>query len=186
VLQALRWRAGASPSIDLTRLRSEFFSKQYQLARPKNFICFWTLPEPVARVCALVRDGEGLCVGVSETFLRFRDLKRMGVCSNWQTLKRWTEKEGFPSGIKIGNTRLWPLSEVNAWLQSRRDGQEQAGHDKAGRVIARTARNLSAELDRMVRDLPEGVELQSAVEQAIKQASELQPLFAVGRQSGGE
>jgi predicted DNA-binding transcriptional regulator AlpA len=57
---------------------------------------------------------------VSELYLRFRDLKRMGVVSNWQTLKRWVEKEGFPPGIKIGNTRLWPESEVMAWLASHR------------------------------------------------------------------
>lgn len=53
-------------------------------------------------------------------YLRFADLKRMGIVTNWPTLLRWIEKEGFPAGIKVGNTRLWPESEVNAWLASHR------------------------------------------------------------------
>src|SRR5262245_21492062 len=110
----------------------------------------------------------------TKTYVRFSDLKRMGVVGNWQTLKRWIERENFPAGIKVGNTRLWALSEINAWLESRRDSQQQNGDDKAGRVIARTARNLSAEFDRLIRDLPEGIEPQGAIEQAIKEASELQ------------
>jgi predicted DNA-binding transcriptional regulator AlpA len=42
------------------------------------------------------------------------------VVGNWQTLKRWIEKEGFPAGIKVGNTCLWLESEIDAWLSSRR------------------------------------------------------------------
>jgi predicted DNA-binding transcriptional regulator AlpA len=61
---------------------------------------------------------------MSETYLRFADLKAMGVVGNWQTLKRWIEKEGFPPGIKIGNTRLWPESEVKAWLAAHRVAAE--------------------------------------------------------------
>jgi len=51
-------------------------------------------------------------------YLRFADLKRIGVVGNWVTLKRWIEKEGFPPGIKVGNTRLWLESEIDAWLAS--------------------------------------------------------------------
>jgi predicted DNA-binding transcriptional regulator AlpA len=121
-------------------------------------------------------------VGQGETYLRFADLKLMGIVNNWPTLARWIEKEGFPPGIKIGNTRLWALSEVNAWLQSRRDGQQRNRNDKVGRVIARTAQNLSAEVNRMVRDLPEDVVPQEALERALEEASELQPFLAMAWQ----
>jgi predicted DNA-binding transcriptional regulator AlpA len=56
-----------------------------------------------------------------ETYLQLRDFKRMGVCSNWTTLNRWIEKRGLPAGIKIGKgVRLFPRSEVMAWLESQR------------------------------------------------------------------
>ena len=54
---------------------------------------------------------------MTKRYLRFADLKRMGVVGNWVTLKRWIEKAGFPLGIKVGNTRLW-LESVDAWLAS--------------------------------------------------------------------
>jgi predicted DNA-binding transcriptional regulator AlpA len=57
---------------------------------------------------------------MTKRYLRFSDLKRMGVVGNWQTLNRWIEKEGFPPGIKVGNTRLWLESEIDAWLASHR------------------------------------------------------------------
>jgi hypothetical protein len=57
---------------------------------------------------------------VEETYLRFTDLQRMNIVNNWATLNNWIEKEGFPKGFKIGNTRFWALSEVNAWLETRR------------------------------------------------------------------
>jgi predicted DNA-binding transcriptional regulator AlpA len=57
---------------------------------------------------------------MTKRYLRFSDLKRIGVVGNWQTLKRWIEKEGFPAGIKVGNTRLWLESEIDAWLSSHR------------------------------------------------------------------
>lgn len=54
-------------------------------------------------------------------FLRFSDLKSLGVVGNWVTLRRWIEREGFPPGIKLGpNTRAWEQSEVEAWLAGRR------------------------------------------------------------------
>lgn len=54
-------------------------------------------------------------------FLRFSDLKKLGVVGNWVTLRRWIEREGFPPGIKLGpNTRAWEQGEVEAWLAGRR------------------------------------------------------------------
>jgi len=55
---------------------------------------------------------------MTKRYLRFADLKRIGVVGNWVTLKRWIEKEGFLPGIKVGNTRLWLESEIDAWLAS--------------------------------------------------------------------
>src|SRR5262249_27686252 len=51
--------------------------------------------------------------------LRFSDLAQYGV-SNWPTLKRWIQKEGFPPGFYLAaNTRVWHQSAVDAWLSSR-------------------------------------------------------------------
>jgi predicted DNA-binding transcriptional regulator AlpA len=52
--------------------------------------------------------------------LRFADLKRMGIVSNWQTLGRRIRDQGFPPGIKLGpNTRAWPQDQVMDWVASR-------------------------------------------------------------------
>jgi len=54
------------------------------------------------------------------TLLRFRDLKSRGIVNNHMTLKRWIEREGFPTGFMIGpNSRAWHESAVLAWLASR-------------------------------------------------------------------
>ena len=53
-------------------------------------------------------------------YVRFAGLKARGIVSNHVTLKRWIEKEGFPSGILLGpNTRAWREEDVEAWLASR-------------------------------------------------------------------
>jgi predicted DNA-binding transcriptional regulator AlpA len=57
---------------------------------------------------------------VTESYLRFADLKRMGIVNNWQTLKRWIRDQSFPPGIMLGgNTRAWREDEIEAWLASR-------------------------------------------------------------------
>ena len=56
----------------------------------------------------------------SETYLQLRDLRQMGVCSNWTTLGRYIRERGFPVGLRIGKrTRLFPKSKVMAWLKSQ-------------------------------------------------------------------
>lgn len=56
--------------------------------------------------------------------LRFPDLKARGIVSNWPTLLRWIEREGFPAGVKLGpNTRAWTEAEIEAWLAARRHNQ---------------------------------------------------------------
>lgn len=59
---------------------------------------------------------------MTDTLLRYVDLRERGVVKNRTTLRRWINDGDFPSGVKIGpNTRVWPAAEVDAWLRSRRD-----------------------------------------------------------------
>ena len=52
--------------------------------------------------------------------VRFADLKRRKIINNWPTLLRWIEREGFPSGFKLGpNTLVWFEDEIEAWIASR-------------------------------------------------------------------
>lgn len=52
--------------------------------------------------------------------IRFNDLKARGIVSNWNTLLRWIEHEGFPPGRRMGaNTRAWTEAEVDAWIAAR-------------------------------------------------------------------
>lgn len=52
--------------------------------------------------------------------LRFADLKERGVVSNWVTLRRWIDREGFPPGLLLGpNSRAWSDAEISSWLASR-------------------------------------------------------------------
>lgn len=53
-------------------------------------------------------------------FLRFGDLKRMGIVRNRPCLKRWQDELGFPRGFRIGlNTRVWHADQVYRWLAER-------------------------------------------------------------------
>jgi len=57
---------------------------------------------------------------MSTTLLRFADLKARKIVSNWPTLKRWIDQEGFPPGIKLGpNSRAWTEEEIAEWLANR-------------------------------------------------------------------
>ena len=52
--------------------------------------------------------------------IRFNDLKARGIVSNWNTLLRWIEHEGFPPGRMLAsNTRAWTDEEIDAWVASR-------------------------------------------------------------------
>jgi predicted DNA-binding transcriptional regulator AlpA len=65
--------------------------------------------------------------------LRFADLKGLGIVSNWPTLLRWIEDEGFPPGRNLGpNTRVWTDDEVAQWITERPlAGVERAGIEAA-------------------------------------------------------
>lgn len=52
--------------------------------------------------------------------LRFNDLKSRGIVTNWPTLLRWVESEGFPPGRMLGpNTRAWNEAEIENWIAAR-------------------------------------------------------------------
>jgi predicted DNA-binding transcriptional regulator AlpA len=52
--------------------------------------------------------------------LRFEDLRARGIVSNWMSLARWIEYEGFPPGIRLGGRlRAWHETDIDAWLASR-------------------------------------------------------------------
>ena len=58
-------------------------------------------------------------LAASAVYLRFSDLKARRIVTNWRTLNRWVEREGFPPGIRYGASRVWDESEIEAWLASR-------------------------------------------------------------------
>jgi len=97
--------------------------------------------------------------------------------SNWPTLLRWIRTEGFPQGILLGaNTRAWLESDVLAWLESRRDRDRLRVQEQSDKVIARTAGNLSRELDRLERELPGDAGALGAV---MRELATLQPRLAL-------
>lgn len=65
------------------------------------------------------RDGPAPA-GSLEQHYRFHDLKTLGIVGTWPTLYDWIAKRGFPPGMKLGpKFRVWPASEVHAWLEAQ-------------------------------------------------------------------
>jgi predicted DNA-binding transcriptional regulator AlpA len=59
------------------------------------------------------------------TLLRYSDLEKRGIVRNRATLRRWIQKEGFPSGTMLGpNTKVWTEEEIAAYIAER---QRRAG-----------------------------------------------------------
>jgi hypothetical protein len=52
-------------------------------------------------------------------YVRFHELRESGLVNNRPTLNNWIAKFGFPPGQKVGGSRMWTVTEVNAWLMSR-------------------------------------------------------------------
>jgi predicted DNA-binding transcriptional regulator AlpA len=68
---------------------------------------------------------------MTPTLLRFSDLKKRGIISNWPTLHRWIKFEGFPPGMLLGpNSRAWTDDEVAEWIAKRPSAANRA-HDGA-------------------------------------------------------
>ena len=62
-------------------------------------------------------------------YLRFADLKALGIVRNHTTLKRWIEKRGFPVGIWIGaNTHVWPKTKLTLGVASQPKGPRRNGN----------------------------------------------------------
>lgn len=54
-------------------------------------------------------------------FLRFKQLKEMGVASDYAVLYDLIKKHGFDPGYKISHkVRVWDEDVVFAWLETRR------------------------------------------------------------------
>jgi predicted DNA-binding transcriptional regulator AlpA len=54
-------------------------------------------------------------------FLRFRQLKEMGVASDYAVLNDLIKKRGFPPGFKLSHKVLiFDEDEVLAWLETKR------------------------------------------------------------------
>jgi predicted DNA-binding transcriptional regulator AlpA len=52
--------------------------------------------------------------------LRFRDLKALGIVTNWVTLAIWIREQNFPPGFLLGpNTRVWFAADIMHWLKTR-------------------------------------------------------------------
>ena len=59
-------------------------------------------------------------------YLRFADLQDRNIVPNRTTLKRWQDQLDFPQGILLSDRiRVWPDDEVDAWIESRRQNQQE-------------------------------------------------------------
>jgi predicted DNA-binding transcriptional regulator AlpA len=80
-----------------------------------------------------------------DVLLRFNDLKRMGLFSSHNKLKRKIERDGFPPGIWVGeNSKAWLQSEVMAWLASRPTTRPDTDAIKKSRARVRRQRRERA------------------------------------------
>lgn len=53
-------------------------------------------------------------------YLRFDDLKALGIVANRVTLGRWIRAGAFPAPVQLGpNAVAWIRSEVDEWRASR-------------------------------------------------------------------
>jgi predicted DNA-binding transcriptional regulator AlpA len=54
------------------------------------------------------------------TFVRFHDLRAVGIVSNWPQLYNLIDDYDFPPGVLLSpNIRAWDIAEVQRWLASR-------------------------------------------------------------------
>ena len=75
-----------------------------------------------------------------DKLLRYADLKAVGVVNNRVTLARLIKSQGFPPGKLLGqNTRVWPETEVEAWLASRPVEREPDAREQRFACKAKTS-----------------------------------------------
>jgi predicted DNA-binding transcriptional regulator AlpA len=64
--------------------------------------------------------------GPLRVWVRINDIKAAGIAASWTQLYRLIRDQGFPAGKLIGrNTRAWDAQEIEAWVDSRPDFDEQ-------------------------------------------------------------
>jgi predicted DNA-binding transcriptional regulator AlpA len=55
-----------------------------------------------------------------DRYYRYADLKALGIIPSWPVLYAWIKERGFPAGLSISRRmRIWPASEVQAWLDQQ-------------------------------------------------------------------
>ena len=75
-------------------------------------------------------------------FLRLKDLQERGIAMTHQAVRHMQLHEGFPLGRLLGpGTRVWTVSEINEWLDSRPvEVSEQARRRAQRSIEAKAAR----------------------------------------------
>jgi predicted DNA-binding transcriptional regulator AlpA len=62
-------------------------------------------------------------MNTEDVWYSFRDLQRLGIVRNWQTLRDWQNNPqiAFPKGVLFGpNSRRWSKQQhVDPWIASR-------------------------------------------------------------------
>jgi predicted DNA-binding transcriptional regulator AlpA len=79
-------------------------------------------------------------------FLRLSDLQERGIAMTHQAVRHMQRHECFPLGRLLGpGTRVWTVSEINEWLESRPvEVSEQAKRRAARSIEAKRAKNPTA------------------------------------------
>jgi predicted DNA-binding transcriptional regulator AlpA len=71
-----------------------------------------------------------------EILLRFKDLRRLGIASNWPQLRYMQKNCNFPTGFLLGaNARAWRTSEVEKWLAARPTEPSKAVMERAEKSV---------------------------------------------------
>jgi predicted DNA-binding transcriptional regulator AlpA len=66
------------------------------------------------------RGSDDDAAGRLPKFVRFHDLRAVGIVSNWPQLYNLIDYYDFPPGVLLSpNIRAWDIEEVQRWLASR-------------------------------------------------------------------
>jgi hypothetical protein len=69
-------------------------------------------------------------------FLRLKDLQERGIAMTHQAVRHMQIHEGFPPGRLLGpGTRVWSVTEINEWLDSRPVEVSEQARRRAQRSI---------------------------------------------------
>jgi hypothetical protein len=100
-------------------------------------------------------------------YLRYAELRELGIVANRATLRLWMEAGAFPRGIKIagpyGHTLLWLVSEVVQVLADRAADRTASAETEEGASLSQGARPL-LDSNYSNRPLPTGDHHEETVE----------------------